>query len=50
MPVEYRKLKVNCRLPGWMVAWLKDQALPTSMMIEDALMEKYNLTRPDIEE
>jgi hypothetical protein len=51
LPEYLQRIKLNdFRLPRWIVQWLKSQPESGSHLIEKAVIEKYNLTRPDGEQ
>jgi hypothetical protein len=37
---------VSYRLPPWLVAWLRDQPIAASAVIEEALIKRHKLKAP----
>jgi hypothetical protein len=51
LPENRKRIKLNdFRLPYWIVQWLKSQPESGSHLIEQAVFEKYQITRPDGEQ
>lgn len=48
-PIDPRvvKIPVGYKLPRWLVEWLRKQRVSAAKLIEDALIEKHNLKKPD---
>jgi hypothetical protein len=40
------KIPVGYKLPRWLVDWIRAQNDPAAQMIEEAMIEKYQLTPP----
>lgn len=48
-PKELVKVPFNCRLPQWLVTWLREQEDSSqAVLIEDALCEKHGLEPPNV--
>ena len=43
---QLAKIAVSYRLPRWLVGWMRDQDIPASQLIEDALMRRHKLKPP----
>jgi hypothetical protein len=47
-PPELKKIQLGLKLPGWMLTWLRAQPESMASLIEDALIERHKLTRPEL--
>lgn len=45
---QWRRLRMSCRLPKYMVDWLREQDLGVGTLIQNAL-EAYQIPHPDPE-
>lgn len=43
---QLAKIPVAYRLPLWLVEWMRDQDIPASRLIEDALMRRHKIKPP----
>lgn len=43
------KIPVAFKLPRWLVKWMRAHEDPQSVIIEDAVIEKHGLKRPETE-
>jgi len=46
MDWRMKKIPVSYRLPAWMVEWLRGQDKAASLLIEQALVQRYGLKPP----
>lgn len=44
---KLKRVQIGSFLPGWMVAWLRRQDRTQGEIIEEALIEKYELKPPE---
>lgn len=45
-PEALHKIPVSYKLPRWLVEWLREQAEPAAVLIEEALVKRHKLTPP----
>ena len=45
---ELKKIPVGMKLPRWMVEWMRAQPESMPALIEDALIKRHKLTRPEL--